>query len=151
MGIFTEVDVAKDHPIWKVTKPTQISKCIGSALLVFKYRPTSVSWERQKYDNLLATFLHLEIEDPESPSFGWAPPEWQSHLGSVLIVRADQKPITLNQTEAICEYSFQHLQSQFEGCIRIRIPGIAAKVFQVDQQKILSKILCEIQGRERLY
>jgi hypothetical protein len=130
MGLYTAVDVAPEHPIWKANKPIpQISKRINLPLYAFKYPPTSESWGQQSYDNHLATFLHLSVEDPNSSYFGLAPPEWQLQVGSILIVRADRIPITLNHAEAIYQYSFKHLYDQFEIVLDSASPALRRKLF----------------------
>lgn len=38
------------------------------------------------------------------PGHGFAPPEWQSGVGDVLVVRADRKPLDIAMLAAVTDY-----------------------------------------------
>jgi hypothetical protein len=110
---FLDVNVQRDHPIYS-QQPTSVTRVMGMPLLVRKYPPAK-AWkdDRASHDNQSATFLNLSA-DINSPEFGWAPPEWQSYVGSVLVVRQDGKDIDAKQGFAIAEFCQHYLQERFE-------------------------------------
>ncbi|KAI1802215.1 hypothetical protein F4811DRAFT_573204 [Daldinia bambusicola] len=63
------------------------------------------------FQNQAATFLHLSL-DPEAKfnqstgviGYGYAPMQWQSAVGSTLVVRQDKKPLHPLHVEALCRY-----------------------------------------------
>jgi hypothetical protein len=113
----SDVDVQPDHPIYS-EKPTSVTKIMGIPLLIHQYSPPTKSWksDRASHDNQSATFLNVDA-DANSPGFGWAPPKWQSYVGSVLVVRQDGKPINAKQGFAIAEFCQHYLQPKFEYAI----------------------------------
>lgn len=116
-GRFVEVDVPLDHAIFTASKGPDIPKKIGLDIRIHKYAPNP-AWRFTvgNFDNQGVTFLHLNA-NPHSPSWGWAPPEWQNEVGSVLLVRADRKPISPRQVEILTEYCCSELQPNFESSI----------------------------------
>jgi hypothetical protein len=48
---------------------------------------------RPDLDCRVATFLNITYQD------GFAPPEWQSHVGSCLVARKDKKPLSAEHVE----------------------------------------------------
>ena len=121
---FIDVDVQRDHPIY-TQQPTSVTKVMGIPLLVRKYPPAK-AWkgDRASHDNQSATFLNLSA-DINSPEFGWALPEWQSYVGSVLVVRQDRKDIDAKQGFAIAEFCQHYLQERFEGTLESNNPKVA--------------------------
>ncbi|MCJ1389458.1 hypothetical protein MMC18_002315 [Xylographa bjoerkii] len=126
------VSVPRDHPVFMQKTPPEISRLVELPVLVKKYAPDRL-WKdhRQSYDNVQATFLHVD-PDPQSQGWGWAPPEWQSYIGSVLVVRQDGKDLTLQQAEALCEICYDHMQSKIEASMegrmtRDRVMGFMTK------------------------
>lgn len=64
-------------------------------------RKGTESADRADLDNQIATYLNL---DPDS---GFAPPTWQSHVGTVLVARKDRKPLLPQHLEGVwmyCDY-----------------------------------------------
>ncbi|MCJ1401603.1 hypothetical protein MMC11_004819 [Xylographa trunciseda] len=126
------ISVPRDHPVFMQRIPPEISRLVEFPVLVKKYSPDR-SWKdhRQSYDNVQATFLHVDA-DPKSQGWGWAPPEWQSHIGSVLVVRQDKKDLTPQQAEALCDFCYDYMQSKFEASLegemtRDRVMGFMTK------------------------
>lgn len=116
---FEAVEVPRDHEIFQSPKRVnQISALLGLPLLTRKllFAP---EWKDKRdmskspYENFQATFLHMGT-DPNSPSWGLAPMEWQNGVGSVLVVRQDGNDITPREVEALCNYCQKKLQPLFE-------------------------------------
>ncbi|KAG8169862.1 hypothetical protein KVR01_000607 [Diaporthe batatas] len=57
----------------------------------FKTRPSSL-------DNQIITYMNIELES------GFAPPGWQSEVGTVLVARLDKKPFLPQHLEAVWQY-----------------------------------------------
>lgn len=88
-------EISIEHPIFQ-SKPIPISDKIGFPLLV--YKEGTVYPERQPLDNQIATYLNIDLES------GFAPPEWQSHVGTILVARPDKKDLITQHVEAIWMY-----------------------------------------------
>jgi hypothetical protein len=99
------VEVSKDHAIWKES-PTDSSKIMGLPLLVYRL-PESSAWDKNdhtRFDNQPATFLNLSLNPQMAGRWGFALPEWQTNVGSVLLVRKDGKDLSREQGWALAEY-----------------------------------------------
>lgn len=115
---YAEVDVPRDHPIWKES-PTAASKMMGLPLLLHKL-PENPAWgknDHTRFDNQPATFLNLTVDPKNEDMWGFAPPEWQSEIGSVLLVRQDGKDISREQAWALAEYMQFRVSDAFEGAM----------------------------------
>lgn len=88
-------EISIDHPIFK-SKPIPISISIGFPLLVFK--EGTIYPERQPLDNQIATYLNIDLTS------GFAPSEWQSYVGTIIVARADKKPLITQHVEAVWMY-----------------------------------------------
>jgi hypothetical protein len=56
---------------------------------------------RADLDNQIATYLNIDSD------CGFAPPTWQSHVGTVLVARKDRKPLLPQHLEGVwmyCDY-----------------------------------------------
>ncbi|MCJ1354843.1 MAG: hypothetical protein MMC33_004833 [Icmadophila ericetorum] len=113
---FEPIEVPTEHPVFS-TPMAPISKCVGHALRARKLLPNS-SWkhDRASYDNRKATFLYL-CADEQDDVWGWAPPEWQSYVGSVLVVRDDKKDLTPEQLEVMCDFCDTKMANMFESAL----------------------------------
>lgn len=128
-GKFIPVDVPLDHPIFTTSKGPDIPKKIGLDIRIHQYPPhPALRNTTGSLDNQVVTFLHLDA-NPHSPSWGWAPPEWQSGVGSVLLVRADRKPISPRQVEILTEYCFTKLEPSIESSIEAGTLSARQRVF----------------------
>ncbi|KAI4283086.1 MAG: hypothetical protein L6R38_002439 [Xanthoria sp. 2 TBL-2021] len=79
--------------------PTPISQSIGFPLILRRTKPVSENSARSANDdNAHATWLMID------PGHGFAPPEWQSGVGDVLVVRADRKPLDIAMLAAVTDY-----------------------------------------------
>ncbi|KAJ6262935.1 zinc finger mynd-type protein [Drechslerella dactyloides] len=89
--------------------------------------PANKTWEEESdqrvfggwspWNNREATFLHLCLDltavvdrKTGSMGYGWAPKQWQSKVGSIVVVRQDKKPLSPIQIEAICRYCLENVQ-----------------------------------------
>ncbi|KAG4438114.1 hypothetical protein IFR05_006394 [Cadophora sp. M221] len=112
---YSKVEVPKDHTIWD-SQPTGASKIMGFPLLVQK-QPHNPAWkpnDHTRFDNQPATFLNLTVDPKISNLWGFAPPEWQSEVGSVLLVRKDQKDLSREQAWAMAEFMQFKVSDSFE-------------------------------------
>lgn len=74
----------KNHSMFTECSPNGNSPALalcGLPLVVQKVEPVNSLFDRSDYDNHMATWLMIE------PSSGFAPPEWQSYVGPVLVYR----------------------------------------------------------------
>ncbi|GAP90662.2 putative zinc finger mynd-type protein [Rosellinia necatrix] len=110
---------------------SEIAKRIGLPVLTRRCFPhpnwahvadAGLFGNQSSYNNQDATFLHLSCDDDDdaggsaglgggrNPSrrgalgWGWAPAQWQSDVGSAVVVRADGKPLSARHAEALCLY-----------------------------------------------
>lgn len=78
-----------------------LPELLGLRLLI-KKEPKSDWKEATKHDNPSATLLNMEVDHKSTSIF--SPTEWQNDVGSVVVTRADENPITPKQAEALCHY-----------------------------------------------
>ena len=45
---------------------------------------------------------------------GWVKPEWRTHVGSVVVVRNDKKPLLLGHAAALVHFCWDHLTDKFQ-------------------------------------
>ena len=117
---FEAIEIPRVHPIFDHNEESEIAERIGLPILTRKYPPNQ-AWADEKnwkeslgpYCNQPATFLHLSC-DKKSSTWGWAPPQWQNRVGSVLVVRKDRKPLLPLHMEAISRYCQFEIAPFFE-------------------------------------
>ena len=90
--------------------------------------PPETAWANKtnfhnRFDNQSATFLNLVV-DANATMWGFAPPIWQSMVGSVLVVRKDGKDISREHVWALAEYAQFTVSDRFEEAME---SGSAAK------------------------
>jgi hypothetical protein len=92
------------------TKPLALSMLLGVPLLTRRLsaKPALELPRNAQFDNDAATALHID------PATGYAPPEWCRGVGTVLVVREDQQPLTKDLLENIVQFS-QMLAQLFAG------------------------------------
>ncbi|KAJ7099461.1 hypothetical protein B0H15DRAFT_547601 [Mycena belliarum] len=95
-GTFNATTVAQNDPIFDLS-PLPVSTRIDCPLVMRRTGTTSP--DRADLDCQIATFLAI---DPRS---GFAPPEWQSHIGSVIVARKDKKPLSVHHLEGFWMYN----------------------------------------------
>jgi len=93
-----------------VTKPLALSVLLGVPLLTRRLSaiPALELPRNAHFDNEAATALHVD------PATGYAPAEWCQGVGTVLVVREDQQPLTKDLLENIVKFS-QMLVQLFGG------------------------------------
>ena len=94
-GRYSAFLLPRDDPIFKTTT-APISQKIGYPLLV--HRPQDKSVRGPVADNPHATWLMID------PSTGFAPMEWQSRVGNVIVARADGGALETSTLGAITDY-----------------------------------------------
>ena len=79
--------------------PAPISQRFGFPLILRRTKPASqYSTRSANDDNPHATWLMID------PDHGFAPSEWQSGVGDVLVVRADRKPLDITTLAIITDF-----------------------------------------------
>ncbi|KAL2609367.1 hypothetical protein R1flu_027940 [Riccia fluitans] len=113
---FEAVELAINRRKGGVTSPPLPAR-LGIPLELQKITPPN-EWKQDSImlQNPVITFLHLE-SNPTSTSWGWAPLEWQSMVGSVVMARADGKDLRREHAETLCHYCYHFLQPVFEDSI----------------------------------
>ncbi|KAI0965358.1 hypothetical protein F4678DRAFT_476640 [Xylaria arbuscula] len=111
---FEEVKLTPWDPIFTDHDTSDIAERIGLPIFTKSSTPAH-SWanadDSKMYENMNATYLHLCC-DPEAksdiahgiPGWGSAPMKWQNRVGSVIVARQDQKPLSPWHVEALCRY-----------------------------------------------
>jgi len=110
---FELVELPIDHRKDRHTIPA-ISTRVGMSLQVKKIPPPASSRKGEfSLENQAVTFLYLD-DNPNSTQWGWAPMEWQSGVGSVVVARADGEDLFPQHVEALCHFCQFVLQPLFE-------------------------------------
>ena len=73
------------------------------------YRVGTQSANRADLDNQIATYLNIDAQS------GFAPPEWQSYVGTVIAARKDRKPLLPQHLEGVWMYCDRILDLFGEG------------------------------------
>lgn len=71
------------------------------------HRLGTQSSDRGQLDCQIATYLHID------PQTGFAPPEWQSHIGTCIVARKDKKPLSVEHMEGVWMF-IDHLIGYYE-------------------------------------
>jgi hypothetical protein len=127
---YVSVNVPLDHPIFDnpLINTSYLSKMLGLAVVAWKYPPHQ-SWESNigNFDNPEATYLFLETNEM-SDSFGWAPPEWQTEVGSVLVVRRDLEDLMPEDVGELCYFCQFEASQVFEDSFEAEDPHKAREM-----------------------
>jgi len=96
-----KLDVPPSHPVWTQGEQSKLSKVVGVPLLLYRELPERSLNEpgNPGLDNQSMTYLMIELDN------GFAPPRWQKNIGPVIVVRADQKPLTDRGLELFWMYA----------------------------------------------
>lgn len=83
------------------TPPLALSERLGVPLLTRRLsaKPALALPHNAQFDNAAARALHVD------PATGCAPPDWTHGVGTVLVVRADQQPLTKDLLARIVEFA----------------------------------------------
>ena len=90
--------IPSDHPVFSQPVPP-VPGLIGVPLVL--YRVGTRSTNQAELDNQIATYINIDAES------GFAPPEWQSYVGTVIAARKDKKPLPPQHLEGVwmyCDY-----------------------------------------------
>jgi hypothetical protein len=87
--------IPTDHPVFAESVPA-IPALVEVPLVL--YRKGTQSANQADLDNQIATYLNIDA------SRGFAPPEWQSHVGTVIVARKDRKPLLPQHLEGLWMY-----------------------------------------------
>ncbi|GFR39994.1 hypothetical protein Agub_g528 [Astrephomene gubernaculifera] len=93
---FTATTVPPDHRVFTQGALSPIAMLVGLPLRIWRLDPRpSLSIPRiPEMDNQRVTYLMID------PFSGFAPPEWQQGIGSVILARQDRKPLPPGHVEA---------------------------------------------------
>jgi hypothetical protein len=94
-GMLDEIDIPTDHTIF-AGPLLEVPAIMGIPLVI--QRLGTHSNNRADLDCRVATFLDVTFQD------GFAPPEWQSHVGSCMVARKDKKPLSAENFDAVWMY-----------------------------------------------
>ncbi|WEW61540.1 hypothetical protein PRK78_007030 [Emydomyces testavorans] len=98
--------IPADHPVFSQPVPP-IPALIEVPLVV--HRVGTQSPNRPDLDNQIATYLNIDADS------GFAPPEWQSRVGTVVVARKDMKPLLPHHMEGVWMYCDRILDFFGEG------------------------------------
>lgn len=90
--------IKADHPVFS-NPVAPVPGLIGIPLVL--HRAGTRSANRADLDNQIATYLNIDAAS------GFAPPAWQSLVGTVLVARKDRKPLLPQHLEGVwmyCDY-----------------------------------------------
>jgi hypothetical protein len=127
---FEAVDIPRTHPIFLHRDISDIAKLIGLPIFTRRCPPNS-KWAKDQENEVFkgqiptnnpdATVLHLCCDLKAEFNartgvlgWGWAAQQWQSRVGSVIVVRQDIKPLLQLHVEALCKYCRNEILPHFE-------------------------------------
>lgn len=87
--------IPADHPVFSQQVPP-VPGLINIPLVL--HRMGTQSANKADLDNQIATYLNIEADH------GFAPQEWQSNVGTVLVARKDKKPLFPQHLEGVWMY-----------------------------------------------
>lgn len=87
--------IPADHPIFSQTVPP-VPALIEVPLVL--HRVGTLSANQADLDNQIATYLKIDADS------GFAPPAWQSHVGTIVVARKDRKPLLPQHLEGVWMY-----------------------------------------------
>jgi len=92
---WSAITLPADHPVFSQPVPP-VPGLIGVPLVL--HRIGTQSANRVDLDNQIATYISIDAES------GFAPPGWQSHVGTVIAARKDRKPLLPQHLEGVWMY-----------------------------------------------
>ena len=96
---FIEVSLPANHKVFSETI-TPVSRKLDFPLLVHRLNTRTIGTTNPR-----ACWLNI---DPERLL---APMEWQDHVGNVIVVRADKKPLSIRDLTAFTDYVYEILST----------------------------------------
>jgi hypothetical protein len=106
--LWSEFMIPADHTVFE--PPFQIPdipRLIEIPLIM--YRVGTQSNRREHLDNQIITYININAES------GFAGAQWQSHVGTVVVARADKKPLLPHHLEGVWMYCDRILDKFGEG------------------------------------
>lgn len=98
--------IPADHPVFSQSVPS-VPALIEVPLVL--HRVGTQSANRADLDNQIATYLNIDADS------GFAPPMWQSHVGTIVVARKDRKPLLPQHLEGVWMYCDRILDLFGEG------------------------------------
>ena len=126
--------IPADHPVFSQTVPP-VPALIEVPLVL--YRVGTASAYRADLDNQIATYLNIDADS------GFAPPAWQSHVGTVIAARKDKKPLLTHHLEGLWMYCDRILDYFGEG------EGAPRRMYNRQAFQVWWNNYCEEQKRYR--
>ncbi|KAH7110213.1 hypothetical protein B0J13DRAFT_516668 [Dactylonectria estremocensis] len=93
--LWSATTIPADHPVFSQPVPP-VPGLIEVPLVL--YRVGTRSANRADLDNQIATYLNIDAYS------GFAPPEWQSLVGTTVVARKDRKPLLPQHLEGVWMY-----------------------------------------------
>lgn len=120
------VDISRAHPTrltYSRGDIAPVSRLLGMTLRLWRVTEMDQCANYPEYSedagvkgNPNASFLMMET-DPKAPRWGWAPLEWNTNLGNVIAVRADDEDLTVDDVRMMCHFARHELQPLFEDAL----------------------------------
>ncbi|KAH6707851.1 hypothetical protein DL95DRAFT_450274 [Leptodontidium sp. 2 PMI_412] len=105
---YEAVEISSDHAVFN-TKPLPITAKCGYPLVMF--REVEGLQRGPGTDNQHATWLNI------NPKSGFAPPDWQGGIGTVVVAAADGKLLSVPVLAAITDYVSEILDAFGDGTV----------------------------------
>ncbi len=124
---YVPVEVQETHPVRSGIAAqgdvSPISNLLGNSLRLWRF-PDSKNWvdppgwndNMSPESNQDAAFLMMET-DPGRESWGWAPLHWSIDIGNVLVIRADNSDLDVDELRLICYFIRRKLRPMFEDAL----------------------------------
>ena len=120
---YEPIELPAFHRIFEQTA-TDVSKHIAIPLVVQRIPGSVKKWQKHSesssskfpWVNTAGTFLNIGCKPQSKRSgfdWGFAPPEWQTSVGAVVVVRKDKKKLLPEHVHALVEYHQHHLMRFF--------------------------------------
>lgn len=122
---FVPVEVSNTHPtrvqFYEQGEISPISRMVNLPIRAWRI---PYNWEHLPHwpsntdptSNGTACMLFLE-PDVEKPNWGWAPQDWQSNLGNVLLVSAKGGDLSVEDAKLLCRFCREKLAPLFEDAL----------------------------------
>ena len=114
MGVCSQFEMPCQHPMFKNTSPTGSSpflRAIGHPMIIKNTEPVCRLVERADYDNQWATLFMIDLVT------GFAPPEWQSKVGPMIMYRPDATDLTTADVACMNDFVNVLLDKYSEGTV----------------------------------
>ncbi|KAH8654885.1 hypothetical protein BGZ61DRAFT_571138 [Ilyonectria robusta] len=103
---WSTIRITEDHPVFSRPVP-DVPRLIEVPVVL--YRVGTQSSNQADLDNQIATYLNIDADS------GFALPEWQSHVGTIVVARKDRKSLLPQHLEGVWMYCDRILDLFGEG------------------------------------